>query len=82
MPSRNSRNLLYAVRELGKFVVVSGVIITLLGLVMWSGFAPKWLGRLPGDIRIERGHSAFYFPIVTCVILSIVLSLLFSIFRR
>jgi hypothetical protein len=70
------------VRELGKFVVVIGVIITLVGLLMWSGFAPKWLGRLPGDIRIERGHSAFYFPIVTCIILSIVLSLLLSIFRR
>ena len=82
MPPRNSRNLLCAVRELGKFVVVLGVIITLVGLVMWSGFAPKWLGRLPGDIRIERGHSAFYFPIVTCIILSIVLSLLLSIFRR
>jgi len=63
-------------------VVVIGVILTLVGLVMWSGFAPKWLGRLPGDIRIERGHSAFYFPIVTCIILSIVLSLLLSIFRR
>ena len=82
MPSRNSRNLLSAVRELGKFVVVIGVVVTLVGLVMWSGFAPKWLGRLPGDIRIERGHSAFYFPIVTCIILSIVLSLLLSIFRR
>ena len=82
MPPRNSRNLLSAVRELGKFVVVIGVILTLAGLVMWSGFAPKWLGRLPGDIRIERGHSAFYFPIVTCIILSIVLSLLLSIFRR
>jgi hypothetical protein len=82
VPPRNSRNLLYAVRELGKFVVVIGAIITLIGLVMWSGFAPKWLGRLPGDIRIERGHSAFYFPIVTCIILSIVLSLLLSIFRR
>jgi hypothetical protein len=69
-------------RELGKFVAVIGVIITLLGLVMWSGFAPTWLGRLPGDIRIERGHSAFYFPIVTCIILSILLSLLLSIFRR
>jgi Protein of unknown function (DUF2905) len=69
------------VRELGKFVVVIGVIITLVGLVMWSGYAPKWLG-LPGDIRIERGHSAFYFPIVTCIILSIVLSVLLSIFRR
>ena len=82
MPPRNSRNLLSAVRELWKFVVVIGVVITLVGLVMWSGFAPKWLGRLPGDIRIERGHSAFYFPIVTCIILSIVLSLLLSIFRR
>jgi hypothetical protein len=73
------------VRELGKFIVIVGVITTLVGLIMWSGFAPKWLGRLPGDIRIERGHSAFYFPIVTCIIISIVLSLflsLFSIFRR
>ena len=69
-------------RELGKFIAITGVIITVLGLVMWSGFAPKWLGRLPGDIRIERDHSAFYFPIVTCVILSILLSLLLSIFRR
>jgi DUF2905 family protein len=72
-------------RELGKFVIVIGVIITLVGLILWSGFAPKWLGRLPGDIRIEREHSAFYFPIVTCIVLSILLSLLlwlFSIFRR
>jgi len=72
-------------RDLGKLIVIIGVITTLVGLVMWSGFTPKWLGRLPGDIRIERGHSAFYFPIVTCIILSIVLSLLvsfFSIFRR
>src|SRR6266404_4691649 len=72
-------------RELGKFIVIMGVIATLVGLMMWSGFAPKWLGRLPGDIRIEREHSTFYFPIVTCIVLSIVLSLLlsiFSIFRR
>jgi hypothetical protein len=72
-------------RELGKFIVIIGVITILVGLLMWSGIVPKWLGRLPGDIRIERGHSAFYFPIVTCIILSILLSLLlsfFSIFRR
>ena len=81
MPPRNSRNL-QSMGELGKFVVIIGIIVTLVGLVLWSGFAPKWLGRLPGDIRIERDHSAFYFPIVTCIILSIVLSLLLSIFRR
>ena len=72
-------------RELGKLVAIIGVITTLVGLLMWSGLAPKWLGRLPGDIRIEREHSSFYFPIVTCIVLSIVLSLLlslFSIFRR
>ena len=69
-------------RELGKFIVIIGAITTFVGLLMWSGIAPKWLGRLPGDIRIEREHSVFYFPIVTCIILSILLSLLLSIFRR
>lgn len=68
------------VRELGKFIVIIGVIATLVGLVLWTGVAPKWLGRLPGDIRIEREHSSFYFPIVTCIVLSVVLSLLFSLF--
>jgi hypothetical protein len=70
------------VREFGKFLIIVGVITTLVGLVMWSGFAPKWLGRLPGDIRIEREQSVFYFPIITCIVLSIILSLLLSIFRR
>ena len=72
-------------RDVGRLIITIGVITTLVGLVMWSGFAPKWLGRLPGDIRIEREHSSFYFPVVTCIVISIVLSLLlslFSIFRR
>ncbi|MFN2541791.1 MAG: DUF2905 domain-containing protein [Chthoniobacterales bacterium] len=69
-------------REPGKFLVILGAIILLLGLTLWSGFAPKWLGRLPGDMRIEREHAAFYFPIATCIILSVLLSLLLSIFRR
>jgi hypothetical protein len=78
---RLSQNVL-PMREVGKFLVILGVVIVLLGLVLWGGLAPKWLGRLPGDIRIERGNSAFYFPIVTCIIISVVLSLLLSIFRR
>jgi hypothetical protein len=67
-------------RDLGKLIVIIGVVTTVVGFVMWSGLMPKWLGRLPGDIRIEREHSAFYFPIVTCIIISIILSLLFSLF--
>ena len=68
--------------ELGKFLVVLGGVIVVLGLLLWSGVGSGWLGRLPGDIRIERGNSTFYFPIVTCIIISVVLSLIFSLFRR
>lgn len=69
-------------RDIGKLITLAGIVTTLVGLFLWSGLAPRWLGRLPGDIRIEREHSAFYFPIVTCIILSIVLSLIMSILRR
>jgi Mg2+/citrate symporter len=68
--------------EVGKFLVLLGVILAIVGLILWGGFAPRWLGRLPGDIRIERGNSTFYFPIVTCIVISIVLSILLSVFRR
>ena len=69
-------------RELGKFIVIIGIVTTLVGFAVWAGFMPKWLGRLPGDIRIEHDGSVFYFPIVTCIVISIVLSLIMSIFRR
>jgi Protein of unknown function (DUF2905) len=69
-------------RDIGRFLLIVGIMTALVGLILWGGFAPKWLGRLPGDIRIERGNSVFYFPIVTCIIISIVLSLILSIFRR
>jgi len=68
--------------DIGKFLMIIGVVIVVLGFILWSGFVPKWLGRLPGDIRIEREHSGLYFPIVTCIIISVVLSLLISLFRR
>jgi hypothetical protein len=69
-------------QEFGKLLVGLGGLVLLLGLALWSGFGAGWLGRLPGDIRIEREHSAFYFPIVTCIIISIALSLILSFFRR
>lgn len=68
--------------ELGKFLVIVGITIVVLGIILWSGVGTGFLGKLPGDIRIERGNSAFYFPIVTCIIISIVLSLIFSLFHR
>ena len=68
--------------DVGKFLMIIGAVVLVLGFILWSGFAPKWLGRLPGDIRIEHDNGAIYFPIVTCIIISIVLSVIFSIFRR
>ena len=68
--------------ELGKLLVLGGIVMVLLGLALWSGFGAGWLGRLPGDIRIERGNSAFYFPVVTCIIISVVLSAIMSFLRR
>ena len=69
-------------RELGKLLALFGGVIMIIGLALWSGFAAGWFGRLPGDIRIERGNSVFFFPVVTCLIVSIVLSLILSFFRR
>ena len=69
-------------QEIGKLLVVFGVCAIIAGIALWSGFGAGWLGRLPGDIRIERGNSGFYFPVVTCIIISIVVSVLMSLFRR
>lgn len=69
-------------RELGRLLAILGGLIMIVGVALWVGFGAGWLGRLPGDIRIERGNTAFYFPIVTCIIVSIVLTLLLSLFRR
>ena len=67
-------------RDVGKMLAVFGGVIMTVGFALWAGLGTGWLGRLPGDIRIERGNSAFYFPIVTCLIISIVLSLILVVF--
>lgn len=69
-------------QDIGRFLVIIGVVVVLVGLLLWTGLTPKWLGRLPGDVRIEHGNFSLYFPIVTCIIISVVLTLIFSLFRR
>ncbi|MCL4812528.1 MAG: DUF2905 family protein [Vicinamibacteraceae bacterium] len=64
---------------MGKLLVIAGLVIAGLGLlVMWG--VP--LGRLPGDIAVRRGNTTFYVPIVTSLVISLLLTLLFSVFRR
>jgi len=68
--------------EMGRFLVIIGVVLAALGLILW--FAPKipYLGRLPGDITWQKGRFTFYFPLGTCILISLVLTLIFYLFRR
>ena len=60
----------------GNFWILTGLALALVGCLLWLGFGKSWLGHLPGDIHFRRGGTEFYFPIVTCVLLSVVLSIL------
>jgi hypothetical protein len=64
-----------------RFLILLGLAILALGL-SWPMLARIGLGRLPGDIAIERGNVSFYFPLATCVLVSVVLSLLLWLFNR
>jgi hypothetical protein len=67
-------------RELGKMMVFAGVVLAAIGALVWlssrSGGLPLRIGRLPGDIAYQGKHGSFYFPIVTCILLSVVLTLI------
>ena len=68
-------------RELGRVLMVIGGVLLLAGIAL-TAFGGLGLGRLPGDFVYRRGNFTFYFPIVTSILLSIVLSLLLWLFRR
>ncbi len=64
-----------------RLLIVLGLLALAAG-VLWPFVAKLGLGRLPGDIRVETEHGSFYFPVVTCLILSVVLSLVLWLLRR
>ena len=68
--------------DLGKLLVIAGLVLTAVGVVLWSGFGRGWFGKLPGDIHYSRGHFSFYFPLVTCLLVSAFLTLLLWLFRK
>jgi len=68
--------------DLGKVLIVLGVVIAGVGVLLIMGDKIHWIGKLPGDIIIRKEKLTFYFPIVTCVILSILLTIIFSLFRK
>jgi hypothetical protein len=68
--------------DLGRVLIISGVILVIAGAGLL--LAPKlpWLGKLPGDLSYQRGNFSFYFPLGTCILISIILTLIFWLFRR
>lgn len=69
--------------DTGKYIMLIGGGVVIIGLVIYF-FHDKlhWIGHLPGDIRIEKEHFRFYFPITTMVLISVIITVLLSIIRR
>ena len=68
--------------ELGKAICILGIVLAGIGAILWKTGGLGGLGRLPGDIFIQKGNATFSFPIVTCLLVSIVLTLIMWLFRR
>ena len=67
---------------IGKSLVLVGIVIVLVGLLIWALSSVPYIGRLPGDIYVRRGNFTFYFPLMTCILISIIATILFSLMRR
>ena len=67
--------------DVRRLLIVLGIALLAAGLA-WPWLARLGLGRLPGDIAIQRPNFSFYFPVVTCLVISVVLTLLFWFFRK
>jgi hypothetical protein len=67
---------------LGKLLVGAGLLIAAVGLGLWLGGGRERGGLLPGDVFVARGSFKFYFPIATCIVISLILSFLFWLFRK
>ncbi|KIE57755.1 hypothetical protein A946_11520 [Methylacidiphilum kamchatkense Kam1] len=69
-------------QEIGKILVFLGIFLIVTGLIIGLGFGKGWIGRLPGDIKIEKGNFTFYFPLTTSILISIILSFIFWLIRK
>jgi len=67
---------------IGRLLMVVGATLFTLGALLAWGPRARWLGRLPGDIYINRGNFSFYFPLTTCILLSLIITLVLYLFRR
>jgi DUF2905 family protein len=70
-------------QEIGRYVFLVGIVLVIIGALVWRfPNVFQWVGKLPGDISIRKGGFSFYFPIVTCILVSILLTIVSWLFRR
>jgi len=67
---------------MGKMLIIAGIILIFAGLVFLFADKIPFIGRLPGDIYVKKERFSFYFPITTSIVISIILTIIFSIFRK
>ena len=67
---------------IGKMLIILGIILIIVGIGFLMGDKIPYIGKLPGDIMIKKERFSFYFPITTSIIISIILSILFSLFKK
>lgn len=67
---------------LGKTLIFIGIVLVIVGLLVSLAGKLPWIGHLPGDIHIQRGRFSFYFPLTTCIVVSLVISLVAYLFKR
>jgi hypothetical protein len=80
---RGQDTRLYLMQEVGRFVVIIGLLLVVAGVILWRfPSLLSWMGKLPGDISVQKGSFSFYFPVVTCIVVSLVVTLLSWLFRR
>jgi len=72
----------WTMQDTGKMLVILGLLIVVIGAWVWSGRGFGWLGRLPGDISYQNGDFRFYFPVTTCILVSVLLTVLAWFVRR
>jgi len=66
----------------GKFLILAGIIIIIAGIIIGTGLKVPFIGRLPGDIYIKKENFTFYFPLATCVVASIIITLIVRFIRK
>jgi len=70
-------------QAVGKAIIVAGILAVIIGFIVykgWGSYVFGWIGHLPGDIRVDNGNVRFYFPITTCVVISIIATIVIRLY--